>query len=172
MELSVSPPKWTTALPDWERRIIAGESIVPVKPIYPVMANRAVAFMERLRLRDVLGQPTIGEVTRDWVYDFAGAVFGAQNPTTYRRDINDFFLLILLFAALAQGAAMLYKSDRSNIISGWLLILGGNIWFLISVAFLAPYPPLNTGMILPPLMSFVCVLAGKNLMDYSMLRKS
>jgi len=94
MELNTSPPKWTTALPDWERRIIAGESIVPVKPLYPVMANRAVAFMERLRLRDVLGQPTIGEVTRDWVYDFAGAMFGAQNPTTYRRDINDFFLLI------------------------------------------------------------------------------
>ena len=94
MELSVSHPKWTTALPDWERRIIAGESIVPVRPLYPEMANRAVAFMERLRLRDVLGQPTIGEVTRDWVYDFAGAMFGAQNPTTYRRDINDFFLLI------------------------------------------------------------------------------
>ena len=44
MELNTSPPKWTTALPDWERRIIAGESIVPVKPLYPVMANRAVAF--------------------------------------------------------------------------------------------------------------------------------
>lgn len=73
---------------------MAGESIIPVKPLYPQMANRAVEFMASLRLRDVLGQPRIGDVTRPWVYDFAGAVFGAQNPTTYRREINDFFMLI------------------------------------------------------------------------------
>jgi len=100
-------------------------------------------------------------------------VFLINGPVGYfspgMAKISWLFSLLGIFMA---GAAMLYKSDRSNIISGWLLILGGNIWFLISVAFLAPYPPLNTGMILPPLMSFVCVLAGKNLMDYSMLRKS
>lgn len=94
MELIATKPRWTTALPDWERRIIAGESIVPVKPLYPQMANRAVQFFASLRLRDVLGQPHIGDVTRQWVYDFVGAIFGAQNPETYRREINDFFLLI------------------------------------------------------------------------------
>lgn len=86
--------KWTTALPDWERRIMAGESLVPVRPLYPDMANRAVQFFASLVLRDVLGQPRIGDVTRPWVYDFVGAIFGAQHPTTYRREINDFFLLI------------------------------------------------------------------------------
>lgn len=94
MELTADRPRWTTALPDWERRIIAGESLVPVRPLYPEMANRAVRFLAGLRLRDVLGQPRIGDVTRPWVYDFAGAIFGAQNPQTYRREINDFFLLI------------------------------------------------------------------------------
>ncbi|MDK4635462.1 terminase large subunit, partial [Kingella kingae] len=42
----------------------------------------------------VMGQPRIGDVTRQWVYDFVGAIFGAQNPQTYRREINSFFLLI------------------------------------------------------------------------------
>ena len=93
MEL-METPKWTTALPDWERRLLAGESIVPVKPLFPQMANRAVQFFASLVLRDVLGMPRIGDVTRQWVYDFVGAIFGAQNPQTYRREINDFFLLI------------------------------------------------------------------------------
>ena len=86
--------KWTTSLPDWERRIMAGESLVPVRPLYPEMANRAVQFFASLVLRDVLGRPRIGDVTRPWVYDFVGAIFGAHHPTTYRREINDFFLLI------------------------------------------------------------------------------
>lgn len=93
MELT-DTPKWSTALPDWERRLLAGESIVPVKPLFPQMANRAVQFFASLVLRDVLGQPRIGDVTRQWVYDFVGAIFGAQNPQTMRREINDFFLLI------------------------------------------------------------------------------
>lgn len=94
MESELAKPKWITALPDWERRIIAGESIVPVKPLYPDMANRAVQFFARLVLRDVIGQPRIADVTLPWVYDFVGAIFGAQDPVTSRRLINDFFLLI------------------------------------------------------------------------------
>lgn len=93
-QTQLTEPYWTTALPDWERRIVAGESLVPVPPLFPEMANRAVAFLASLVLRDVLGQPHIGDVTRPWVYDFVGAIFGAQNPHTLRREINDFFLLI------------------------------------------------------------------------------
>ena len=124
----------------------------------------ATRIVEFLSAAGLLGFAIVFMCDQDRLYDY---------PIYYKfKALPEAWVVgILLFAALAQGAAMLYKSDRSNIISGWLLILGGNIWFLISVAFLAPYPPLNTGMILPPLMSFVCVLAGKNLMDYSMLRK-
>lgn len=86
--------KWTTAMPDWERRIVAGESIIPVAPLYPDMANKAEQFFSRLVLRDVIGMPSIGDVTRLWVYQFAAAIFGSQNPDTFRREINDFFLLI------------------------------------------------------------------------------
>ena len=125
----------------------------------------ATRIVEFLSAAGLLGFAIVFMCDQDKLYDY---------PIYYKfKTLPEAWVVgILLFAALAQGAAMLYKSARSNIISGWLLILGGNIWFLISVAFLAPYPPLNTGMILPPLMSFVCVLAGKNLMDYSITEES
>ena len=125
----------------------------------------ATRIVEFLSAAGLLGFAIVFMCDQDKLYDY---------PIYYKfKTLPEAWVVgILLFAALAQGAAMLYKSDCSNIISGWLLILGGNIWFLISVAFLAPYPPLNTGMILPPLMSFVCVLAGKNLMDYSITEES
>lgn len=84
----------STACVDWERRILAGESLIVGKPLYPEMANRAVRFFAGLVLHDVLGRPRVGDVTRQWVYDFVGAIFGAQNPATLRREIRDFFLLI------------------------------------------------------------------------------
>ncbi len=86
--------KWTTALPDWERRIVARESMIPVPPLFPEMANRAVQIFSRFILTDVIGQPAIGEVTEMWVYEFVAAIFGSQDPETYRRYISDFFMLI------------------------------------------------------------------------------
>lgn len=87
-------PHWTTALPDWERRILARESLVPVRPLYPEMAQRAQDIFANLILRDVIGKPRIGDVTQMWVYEFVAAIFGAQCPETYRRHIRNFFLLI------------------------------------------------------------------------------
>jgi len=55
--------------------------------------------MRELRLVDVLGQPTIGEAGRQWLFDFAGIIFGAYDPheesaTWGRRLITEFFLLV------------------------------------------------------------------------------
>lgn len=87
-------PVWTTALPDWERRIVAGESLVPVSPLFPAQADYAMGMMRELRLRDVMGSPTMGDVCRPWITDFAAAVFGAFDPNSQRRLIREFMLLI------------------------------------------------------------------------------
>jgi len=78
---------------DWERRVMARESLIP-PPIFPAEADAALAVFKELRLVDVLNRPTYGEVGRQWVFDFVAAVFGAYDPDAGRRLIQEFFLLI------------------------------------------------------------------------------
>lgn len=87
-------PDWTTALPDWERRIVARESLIPCDPLYPDEARAALAVMDELRVVDMPGSPTFGELARPWVREFASSVFGAYDPDTGRRAIREWFLLI------------------------------------------------------------------------------
>jgi len=87
-------PVWSTACLDWERRIVAGESLIPCPPLFPEMANKALRIFEQLRVVDLAGSPTMCEVSRQWVLDFVRAVFGAYDEATGRRLITEFFLLI------------------------------------------------------------------------------
>lgn len=88
------PAQWTTACPDWERRIVARESIVPCAPLFPEEAKAGLDVFRALRAVDVVGSPTMGEISRQWLLDFVAVVFGAYNPETGRRLIREFFLLI------------------------------------------------------------------------------
>jgi phage terminase large subunit-like protein len=87
-------PEWTTATPDWEKRIKGGRSIVPCKPLYPNEARAALDVFQSLRLVDVAGHPTFGETSEPWVLDFVAAIFGAYDAETGNRLIREFFLLI------------------------------------------------------------------------------
>ncbi|MFA9487115.1 MULTISPECIES: terminase large subunit [unclassified Moraxella] len=90
----MTTPTWTTALPDWEEKIIKGDSLIPCKPLFPEAAEIALKFFKKLRLVDVNESPMIGDVSKDWVYDFVGAVFGAFDCQKKERLIKEFFLLI------------------------------------------------------------------------------
>lgn len=85
---------WSTACPDWQERIIAGKSLIPFPPLYQESAEMALRIFKQLRLVDVPGVPMMGEVTREWVYEFVAAIFGAYEPTSGVRLIQEFFLLI------------------------------------------------------------------------------
>lgn len=86
--------KWTTACPDWERRIVTGQSLVPFAPLFPQEAADAMAVFRELLLVDAAGSPKLGDTCRPWVFDFVNAIFGAYDHSTGRRYINEFFLLI------------------------------------------------------------------------------
>ena len=87
-------PTWSTSLPNWQERIVKGESMVPCAPLFRTPCDVALRVFKELTLVDVLGCPKIGDVTRQWVYDFVSVIFGAYDPKQKKRLIKEFFLLI------------------------------------------------------------------------------
>lgn len=85
---------WATAVPDWQDRIRECRSLVPDLPLFEDQAERALAIFKRLRVPDLIGKPSYGEVCAPWVFDLVRAIFGAYDPETKRRMIREFFLLI------------------------------------------------------------------------------
>ncbi|CAM0683996.1 terminase large subunit [Acinetobacter baumannii] len=92
--MSSMSPIWTTACPDWATRIVAKQSLMPCKPLFPKVADVAERIFKELILVDVMGSPKMGDVTLEWVIEFVRAIFGAYDPSTKRRLIREFFLLI------------------------------------------------------------------------------
>jgi len=86
--------EWTTKCLDWERRILAGESLITFPPLFPEEAESALAVFKELRLVDVLNRPTYGEVGRPWVLEFVASIFGSYDSEAGRRLISEYFLLI------------------------------------------------------------------------------
>jgi len=86
--------EWSTSCPDWEQKIIKGESLIPCKPLFSDEAEDALEVFKSLKVVDVLGCPTMGEITRSWVFEFVAAIFGAYSEEESRRLIREFFLLI------------------------------------------------------------------------------
>jgi phage terminase large subunit-like protein len=85
---------WDTSCRDWEARILAGRSLVPELPLYEAEAARALRVFRRLRLPDVIGTPTLGDVCGEWFFPIVAALFGSYNPETNTRHISEVFQLI------------------------------------------------------------------------------
>lgn len=86
--------EWSTACPDWERRIVQRESLIACPPLFPTVAADAWEMCSNFILTDVAGQPLLGEASLPWLRDFVMAVFGAEDPDTGRRLINEFMLMV------------------------------------------------------------------------------
>ena len=84
---------YSTACVDWERRIVARESLIALPPLYPELAADAWDVCGSFRLVDVTGQPLVRDASLPWLRDFVKTVFGAEDPDG-RRHINTFFLMV------------------------------------------------------------------------------
>lgn len=91
--------KWSTACPDWRERIVAGDSLVPLAPLFPEKAKDALGVFCSLQVTDLAKKkdgtwPTLGEVVDPDILDLVGAIFGAEDPKSGRRLMRRFMLLI------------------------------------------------------------------------------
>lgn len=86
--------RWSTAVPDWERRVTSGETMIPFDPLFPDEADAALEILNDLICVDVAGKPRFSESPIPWMLDFASVIFGAYDADEGRRYINEFFLLI------------------------------------------------------------------------------
>lgn len=112
-------PSWNTACKDWARRIIAGESIIPVLPLDHERAAKALRIFKRLRVKDMPGFPTLGESSPKWVFEFVYTIFGARDAQTKKQVIKAFLLLIAKKngkSTIAAGIMMtaLILNDRAD----------------------------------------------------------
>lgn len=99
---------WSTGLEDWQSKIINEESLIPCPPLNKQVAEVAVKIFKSLILVDYFHK-TLGEVCKQWVFDFVAVIFGAYDPIEKERYIKEFFLLIAK------------KNSKSTIASGIML---------------------------------------------------
>jgi phage terminase large subunit-like protein len=85
---------WDTSCRDWENRLLTGRTLVPELPLFDAEAAKALRVFKRLRLPDVIGTPTLGEVCGEWFYPIVAALFGSYDPATNIRHISEVFQLI------------------------------------------------------------------------------
>lgn len=74
------------------------------------------------------------------------------------------FMLVL---GVAQWWAMSAKGVKANQISGYILIVSGWVWGLVSATFALGAPPLTTAPVVYSIISFVCTVAGFYLLKYN-----
>ncbi|WP_316228394.1 MULTISPECIES: terminase large subunit [unclassified Bradyrhizobium] len=98
-------PQWTTACPDWEERIVAGRSLLPLDPLFPDEAEAALKIYRDLVLVDVAGRPTMAQACLPWAFDLPRALFGSYDPVSGRRLIRYYFEFVAKKNAKSTRAA-------------------------------------------------------------------
>jgi phage terminase large subunit-like protein len=121
--VAVDRSAWSTAVPDWKARVRAGESLIPALPLHRARAAKALAIFKALRVPDIEGNPTYGEVCEPFVFDLVRSIFGAFDADGARRMVREFFLLIpkkngktSIAAAIIVVAAILNERPQSELL--------------------------------------------------------
>lgn len=121
--------EWTTACRDWADRIADHQSLITCGALFPGEADGAMEVFNSLRLVDVAGAPTYGEISPPWITDLIRAIFGSYDAATGQRMIREFFVTVSKKngkSSLAAGV-MLTALIRNWRQSNELLILAPTI---------------------------------------------
>jgi len=108
------------ACPDWWQKLQRGETPIADLPLDAVEATAAVDLFNKLRVPDIPGQPTFGEVGAEWIRDIVRNVFGAVDPVSGARLVRELFNLVpkknsKTTHAAALGLVAMMMNRRPNI---------------------------------------------------------
>lgn len=98
---------WDLACPDWADRIRQCRPLIPPLPLDKAEAARAVAIFNRLRVPDVIGQPSFADAAGDWFRDIVAALFGSFDTDALERMLREIFVLVPKKNAKTTGGAAL-----------------------------------------------------------------
>lgn len=85
---------WDLSCPDWEQRLLAGESLIPDLPLFEDEADMGLAFFDQLVLPDVPGRLVMRDAAGIWFRQLVRVIFGSRDPATNERMIREFFALV------------------------------------------------------------------------------
>lgn len=85
---------WDLSCPDWEERLMAGQSLIPDLPLFEEEADMALAFFDQLKLPDVPSKPLLRDAAGEWFRELVRTVFGSRDPVTNDRLIREVFALV------------------------------------------------------------------------------
>lgn len=105
-----------------------GRSLIPFEPLFPDQARAGLDAFKELKVVDMASGdyiPSMGELSRPWILDFVGHVFGSYDEETGRRLIREYFMLISKKNTKSTTAAgiMMTAMVRNWRMSGEYLIL-------------------------------------------------
>lgn len=122
--------------------------------------NRATNVIEFINLACLIGIFIVLTIDE-------GGMYAVQTYHKLQMLPENYVLTVLGVTILLQLLPYVLKGLHKTAVSGYALLFSGLIWFVISTAYVASYPPLNLGMVFAPVFSFLCVLAGRNLIVFS-----
>lgn len=100
------------------------------------------------------------------VFQVDGSILIAMPIYEKFKALHDYNLIWFFSVCGAlQLGALFMRGIRGEAAAGYLLLLAALVWSLISGAFTAAYPPLNTGFVLPSVLTLMCVLTGTSMME-------
>jgi phage terminase large subunit-like protein len=85
---------WDTSCVDWAEKLRRREPPIPDLPLFDAEAEKALRIFKRLKVPDIEGNPTYGEICNEWVFALVRVIFGSYDPEIKRRMIREFFVLI------------------------------------------------------------------------------
>jgi phage terminase large subunit-like protein len=85
---------WSTACPDWEKRIVKAQTLIPFAPLFHENAVEALEVFDNLKMVDAANSPLFGDICREWTREFVAQIFGSYENETGIRHITEYFMLI------------------------------------------------------------------------------